>query len=127
MVLDDLYLGILRRCCGTISPDDFKYIVGSIVFAKSPLSQRGLDSFLGLGDHLIGQPMVLPNGSEVELASSTSILNSFTSLYMLERQYKSSTHLFLISSLPPIVATIIASISIARIKAVSSQIAAFES
>ncbi len=80
VALDKLYLGILRRCCGAISPDEFKYVVGFILFAKTPLSQRGLDSFLGLGDHLIGQPMVLPNGSEVELASSTFILNSLTSI-----------------------------------------------
>ena len=80
VALDSLYLEILCRCCGTISSDVFKYVVGSILFAKTPFSQRGLDSFLGLGDHLIGEPMVLPNGSEVELASSTSILNSLTSI-----------------------------------------------
>ncbi len=79
--LDDLYLDILRRCCGKISPDVFKYIVGSILFAKTPLSQRGLDSFLGLGDHLIDRPMVLPNGSEVELASSTSILKPLATIF----------------------------------------------
>ena len=82
--LDNLYLGILRRCCGTISPDVFKYIVGSIVFAKTPLSQKGLDSFLGLDDRLIEQPMVLPNGSEVELTSSTSILNPLASILQTE-------------------------------------------
>ena len=78
--LDNLYLGILRRCCGTISPDVFKYIVGSILFAKTPLSQTGLDSFLGLGDRLIEQPMLLPNGSKVQLTDSTSILDLITSI-----------------------------------------------
>ena len=80
VVLDKLYLGILHGCCDAIPPGDFKYIVGFILFAGTPLSQTGLDSFLGLGDHLIGQPMVLPDGSEVELTSSKFILNSLTSI-----------------------------------------------
>jgi hypothetical protein len=92
VALDKLYLGILHDCCEKILPNDFKYIVGFILFAKTPLSKRGLNSFLGLGDHLIGQPMVLLDGSEVELTSSTSIINPLTSILQVGETIVQITH-----------------------------------
>ncbi|OCH90160.1 WD40 repeat-like protein [Obba rivulosa] len=71
--LDALYLTVLRE---TTSVDDhtakssFRYVVGSIITLKDPLSPIDLDHLLGLEMKNIRQPIVLADGQAIRLTSS---------------------------------------------------------
>jgi hypothetical protein len=84
--LDQLYLHILRQAYGTKnagSLDALRYVVGSIIVVKDPLSQQGLDMLLGLGRHLLHLPLSLPNGVSVKLTSE-KIVSALRSLLRLD-------------------------------------------
>jgi hypothetical protein len=71
--LDRLYLHILRQAFGSNDTGPLqaiRYVVGSIITVKDPLSQEGMDILLGLGRHLLKCPLSLPNGVAIKLASS---------------------------------------------------------
>jgi hypothetical protein len=85
--LDRLYLQILLQAYGTrnaASCDTLRYVVGSIVMAKDPLSREGLDKLLGLGRHLLQHPISLPNDVSIKLTSSEKIVSSLRSILRLD-------------------------------------------
>lgn len=78
--LDNLYLDILQRVCTNISDDIFKYVVGSILLVKTPLTQPALDSLLGLGSHTIDHPLILSGGTKIKCTSSGLIIRRLRSI-----------------------------------------------
>jgi hypothetical protein len=80
--LDILYLGILQHTPMLLySIEATKYVVGAILVAKTPLTQIGLDSLLGLGKNVV-RP--LRDGSQVELTSSASLINALGSIFRVD-------------------------------------------
>jgi hypothetical protein len=82
--LDDLYLGIMRRTQALHhSTDATKYVVGSILVAKIPLTLKGLDSLLGLGRNV---QRTLRDGSRIQLTSSAPLIAALASILQIDNQ-----------------------------------------
>ena len=80
--LDGLYLGILGRTKVLHdSTDATKYVVGSILVAKIPLTRPGLDSLLGLSQCVT---RALGDGSEVRLTSSAPLISALGSILRVD-------------------------------------------
>jgi hypothetical protein len=83
--LDDLYIGILRRTNALHNLPDgtFKYVVGSILVAKTPLTRMGLDSLLGLGKNV---ERTRRDGSKIRLTSSASLIKALGSICRVDEK-----------------------------------------
>jgi hypothetical protein len=85
--LDNLYLRILQAAYKTNPPsslEEFRYVVGSLLLTKDPLTQEGLDTLLGLGPNTIKQPIVLSDGTIIKLSTSDLIISSLRSLLRID-------------------------------------------
>jgi hypothetical protein len=85
--LDQLYLHILQQAYATKavgSLDALRYVVGSILLLKDPLSEAALDTLLGLDDRLLERPLSLPHGVSIGLTSSETIISSLRSMLCLD-------------------------------------------
>jgi hypothetical protein len=81
--LDKLYLDIVLGAYEIEPPssyDELRYVLGSLILAKDPLTVECLDELLGLGYSLVTRPLTLPDGALVELTTAESIINSIRSL-----------------------------------------------
>ncbi|KAH7929810.1 YVTN repeat-like/Quino protein amine dehydrogenase [Leucogyrophana mollusca] len=76
--LDALYTGILKQAStnlpSSVSTSNLRNIIGAIVTAKTPLTQQGLDLLLGLNVRVLQGPILLPDGSRLELTTCSSII-----------------------------------------------------
>ncbi|KAH7919326.1 hypothetical protein BV22DRAFT_1075393 [Leucogyrophana mollusca] len=76
--LDALYTGILKQAStnlpSSVSTSNLRNIIGAIVTAKTPLTQRGLDLLLGLNAGVLQRPILLPDDSRLELTTCSSII-----------------------------------------------------
>lgn len=80
--LDILYLGILQRTPALLySIDATKYVLGSILVAKTPLTRTGLDSLLGLGRNVV---QTLQDGCRIRLTSSASLIHALGSILRVD-------------------------------------------
>jgi hypothetical protein len=80
--LDVLYLGILQRTSALLSSiEATKYILGSILVARTPLTATALDSLLGLGRNMV---QTLQDGSRIRLTSSTSLIHALGSILRVD-------------------------------------------
>jgi len=80
--LDDLYRGILERTDALHnSTDATKYVVGSILVAKTPLTRMGIDSLLGLGKNVVRS---LGDGSQIRLTSSAPLIKALGSILRVD-------------------------------------------
>ncbi|KIM86175.1 hypothetical protein PILCRDRAFT_5220 [Piloderma croceum F 1598] len=80
--LDKLYLGILQRTPALLYYiDATKYVLGSILVAKTPLTQTGLDSLLGLGRNVV---QTLQDGGRIRLTSSASMIHALGSILRVD-------------------------------------------
>ena len=79
--LDKLYLGVMesREIIGC-TPDEIKYVVGSILAAKIPLTRVGLDAFLGLRRNAI---KILQDGAQIRLTTSASLINALSPILLV--------------------------------------------
>ncbi|EGN96506.1 hypothetical protein SERLA73DRAFT_184573 [Serpula lacrymans var. lacrymans S7.3] len=58
--------------------------MGSVVVAKTPLTQEGLDVLLGLGPATAKDPLKLPDGSSIKLLTSKGLIASLSSILRTE-------------------------------------------
>ncbi|KAH7920290.1 hypothetical protein BV22DRAFT_1074193 [Leucogyrophana mollusca] len=76
--LDALYTGILQQASinlpSSVSAYNLRNIIGAILVAKTPLTQQGLDMLLGLNDRVLQRPILLPDGSRIELTTCSSVI-----------------------------------------------------
>ena len=80
--LDILYLGILQRTPALLSSiDTTKYVLGSILVAKTPLTQTGLNLLLGLGRNVV---QTLQDGCQIRLTSSASLIHALGSILWVD-------------------------------------------
>jgi hypothetical protein len=84
---DQLYLHVLQQAFGTKdagSLEAVRYVVGSIITLKDPLSWEGLDMLLGLGRHPLQYPLSLNNGALIKLTSSREVISPLHPLLCLD-------------------------------------------
>jgi hypothetical protein len=82
VALDVLYLGILQRTSVLLSSiEATKYVLGSILVAKKPLTATALDSLLGLGKNVV---QTLQDGSRIRLTSSASLIRALGSILRVD-------------------------------------------
>ncbi|KAH7918773.1 hypothetical protein BV22DRAFT_898290 [Leucogyrophana mollusca] len=76
--LDALYTGILQQAStnlpSSVSTSNLRNIIGAIVTAKTPLTQKGLDMLLGLNTGVLQRPILLPDDSRLELTTCSSVI-----------------------------------------------------
>ncbi|EMD35188.1 hypothetical protein CERSUDRAFT_116656 [Gelatoporia subvermispora B] len=65
--LDTLYLTILRR--NPTNMDNFRYIVGSIISLRDPLTPKDIDKLLGLVAKNAQTPLILGDGTKIRLTT----------------------------------------------------------
>ena len=82
--LDSLYLKILQRTSVLLSSiEATRYVLGSILVTKTPLTQTGLDSLLGLGKNVV---QTLQDGSRIRLTSSASLIDALGSIMRVDNK-----------------------------------------
>ncbi|KAH7918285.1 WD40 repeat-like protein [Leucogyrophana mollusca] len=94
--LDALYTGILRQASAnlpsSVSTSNLRNIIGAIVTAKTPLTQQGLDMLLGLNDRILQRSILLPDGSQLEVTTCSSVIARLGSMLRKEDGYVRVLH-----------------------------------
>jgi hypothetical protein len=84
--LDSIYIAVLENAYSVQSSDAMKehrYIVGSIITAKDPLSLAALDGLLGLNEGTLQFPLMFSDNATIQLTSSKPLLSRLGSILLL--------------------------------------------
>jgi hypothetical protein len=81
--LDSIYTTVLENAYSVQSSnalEEHRYIVGSIIAAKDPLSLAALDGLLGLNEGTLQFPVMFQDNTMIQLMSSKPLLSCLGSI-----------------------------------------------